>query len=119
MDSDAGGVLTVALSGEIDFTNASPINLAVRDEINRCRPSAVRVDLAAVTFLDSSGIGVLVRAMRAAGDADAGFRVVNPTDKVFDQLRGACLLDVFGLAEPQPEPEATPEPEPDPPGRAG
>jgi anti-sigma B factor antagonist len=109
MESGADGVLTVALSGEIDFTNAAPINVAVRDEINRRRPSAVQVDLAAVIFLDSSGIGVLVRAMRTAGDAGAGFRVVDPTDKVFDQLRGACLLDVFGLAEP----------EPDPPGRAG
>jgi anti-sigma B factor antagonist len=103
MDFDAEDVLAVVLSGELDFTNASPVAAAVRETISARRPAAVRVDLAAVSFLDSSGIGVLVRAMRAAGEVSAGFRVVNPTDKVLDQLRSACLLDVFGLSESMQE----------------
>jgi anti-sigma B factor antagonist len=103
-ESDADGVLHVVLRGELDFTNASQVAAGVREAISARRPTLVHVDLAAVTFLDSSGIGMLVQAMRAAEEVPAGFRVGNPTGNVFDQLHMAGLLEVFGVAEPAPDP---------------
>jgi anti-sigma B factor antagonist len=103
--SDTDGVLDVVLCGELDFTNASRVAADVRESIDHRRPSAVRVDLAAVTFLDSSGIGLLVQAMRAAREVSADFRVEGPTENVFDQLRCTGLLEAFGLTEPGAGPD--------------
>ena len=100
IDVGLGGVLNVVLRGEVDFTNAAPTVDVVREAVVDRRPSAVRVDLGAVTFLDSSGIGVLVQAMKAAAAIDATFRVEHPNGKVFDQLRISGLLESFGVAEP-------------------
>jgi anti-sigma B factor antagonist len=97
------GALEVVLHGEIDFTNARQIGEAIQAAVVRERPSVIRVEMAEVTFLDSSGIGVLVGGMRAAEEVHAGYRVQHPNPRVFDQLRMAGLAEVFGLAEPAPE----------------
>jgi anti-sigma B factor antagonist len=94
-----GDTLVVTLRGEIDFTNAAPTTEAIRSAVAGQRPARVRVDLAEVTFLDSSGIGVLVTALRAAQEVDAAFRVEHPNPNVFDQLGTAGLLEAFGLAD--------------------
>ena len=100
---DPDGTLGVALRGELDFTNAGEVTDAIRAVVERERPAAVRMDLTEVTFLDSSGIGVLVAAMRAAEEAQADYRVEHPNPKVHDQLRTTGLLAPFGLAESAPE----------------
>jgi anti-sigma B factor antagonist len=93
-----GDVLALTLRGEIDFTNAAATTETIRAAVARQRPARVRVDLTEVTFLDSSGIGVLVVAMRAAEGVGAGFQVEHPNPNVFDQLGTAGLLEAFGLA---------------------
>lgn len=102
VSSDADGALTVVLRGEIDYTNAAGIVEAIRGAVERDRPTSVRVEMGEVTFLDSSGIGVLVHAMKAAEEAQAPYRVDNPNPKVFDQLRMVGLLEAFGMSEPPP-----------------
>ncbi|GGS91657.1 hypothetical protein GCM10010156_57420 [Planobispora rosea] len=92
-----GGALHVVLRGEIDFTNSAWVRKVICDAVAEQRPPAVRVEMAEVAFLDSSGIGMLVDVMRAAGEADAAFRVEHPTSRVYDQLRTAGLLAAFGL----------------------
>ena len=100
IDLGADGTLNVVLCGEIDFSNAAGVTTAVRAAISDGRPRVVRVDVAGVTFLDSSGIGVLVQAMQAAKVAAAQFRVERPCDHVFDQLYITGLVEEFGLAGP-------------------
>jgi len=90
-------VLIVVLRGELDFTQASEIAENVRDAVLDHRPRAVTVDLADVSFLDSSGIGVLVHTMKSAAEVNASFTVENATDMVFDQLEMAGLVPVFGM----------------------
>ena len=60
------GVLTVTLSGDIDYTNATSVADVIRAAVRMERPASIHVDMAAVDFLDSSGIAVLVKAMKAA-----------------------------------------------------
>ncbi|GAA0903374.1 STAS domain-containing protein [Virgisporangium aurantiacum] len=91
------GTMTVMLRGEVDFTNAAPLVDAVRGAVAERCPTAVLVDIVEVTFLDSSGMSMLVHAMRAAREVGAEFRVERPSDRVFDQLRLAGLLEAFGL----------------------
>ena len=66
IDISEAGTLTAVLRGELDFTQTAQVVDTVQAAIDDHRPGDVRVDLAAVTFLDSSGIGALVRAMKAA-----------------------------------------------------
>jgi anti-sigma B factor antagonist len=95
--ASADGVLRVILRGEIDYTNAAGVVDAVRSAVRTSDPSAVRVDMAAVTFLDSSGIAVLVKAMKAARAARADYRVEAPQPKVLEQLRMTGLVELFGV----------------------
>ncbi|WP_336208878.1 STAS domain-containing protein [Nonomuraea sp. LPB2021202275-12-8] len=92
------GTLPVVLRGEIDFTNAAQVREAISTAVAAQRPTAVRIAMAEVAFLDSSGVGVLVDAMKSAWEVEASFRVTDPTPRVYDQLRIAGLLDPFGLA---------------------
>jgi len=91
----ADGVLEVLLRGEIDYTNAEPVTDAIRAAVERDRPSEVDVDLYEVSFLDSSGIGVLISAMKAASATGAGFRVLAPNPKVLSQLEITGLTELF------------------------
>ena len=93
-----GEALVASLRGEIDFLNAASITEAIRLALGEARPQRLRVDLSEVTFLDSSGIGVLVSAMRAAEDACAAFRVERPSAGIRDQIDWAGLIEMFGLA---------------------
>lgn len=99
IDAGLDGVLRVVLRGEVDFTSAATAGDMVREAIAQRRPAVVRVDLGAVTFLDSSGIGVLVQAMKAAAAIDAAFRVEHADGNVFDQLSMTGLLELFGMTE--------------------
>ncbi len=102
IDSRADGVLAVILRGEIDYTNAAPVTQTVADAVEKARPTAVRVDLTEVTFLDSSGIGVLITGMKAARDIQADYRVTGASAKVLDQLRITGLAELFPVDQAGP-----------------
>lgn len=87
--STEAGRVVVTLTGECD--------LAVRDELEAALHAAVTsaqiviVDLAALTFLDSSGVHGLVTAHRTARDRGGQLSVVNPSGVV------AVVLEVTGV----------------------
>ena len=99
--ADGDETLRIDLSGEIDFTNATPVAGTVRDSVAQARPRAVRVDLAEVTFLDSSGVGVLVVAHKAAAAAGATYQITGPNTEVYEQLRMTGLVELFGIDPPR------------------
>jgi len=89
VDERADGSLRIVLRGEIDFNNAASVIEVIRGAVARQRPE----------HLDSSGLAVLVNAMKAAEAVGAAYRVEQPNLKVTDQLRITGLLEPFGLAE--------------------
>ncbi|MCM4078875.1 STAS domain-containing protein [Paractinoplanes hotanensis] len=93
------GTLCLTLSGDIDFVNSAPISQAIQEAVVQGRPALVRVDVAEVSFLDSSGLGVLVAALRAATECGAVFRVERPNANVYGQFEIAGLVERFGLAD--------------------
>src|SRR4051794_19528548 len=95
-----GGTLEVALYGDIDFGNSTSVRETIRDAVDRAQPRTIRVDLGGVTFLDSSGIAVLVVVHRLAGSVGAGYTVVNASPAVFEHLRLTGLAELFGVTEP-------------------
>ena len=59
--------LTIALSGEIDHQVAREMMDSITDAIATRLPAQLVLDLSGVTFMDSSGIAVLLRVLDAAG----------------------------------------------------
>ena len=58
------GNLTVALTGEIDHHRAKGYIQAISAKIEAYTPSQCILDFSEVTFVDSSGIAVVINALR-------------------------------------------------------
>lgn len=86
----AGECLIVKLQGELDVTNAATAGQAISDaaEVPHTR---LIFDLTGLAFMDSTGIRVLVRAHRMAGERGASVALVGPTPSV------SRIIDITGL----------------------
>ena len=93
------GTATVAVLGEIDFSNADEVAQGIRDAVTDWTPPVVRIDLRNATFIDSTGLGALIEGYRAAVDGGSRFVVANPTTSFRRVLTVTGLCDLFGLAE--------------------
>ena len=101
------GTATVAVLGEIDFSNADDVAQGIRDAVTAWAPPLVRVDLKDASFIDSTGLGALIEGYRAAIEGECGFVVVNPTKSFRRVLTVTGLCDLFGIAEPAVESTGT------------
>ena len=59
------GKLTIALTGDIDHHRAKECIKAIEAKIEAYTPSLCVLDFRDVTFMDSSGIAVVINALRA------------------------------------------------------
>ena len=91
--------LDVVLEGEIDFGNSPKILEEVRAAVLRRRPALVRVDLALVTYADSSALGMLVKIVEVATEVSAAVRVENPSPAVRRVMQITGLTNLFGLGD--------------------
>ena len=64
------GTLTVALTGEIDHHCAKGYIQAISAKIEGYNPETCVLDFSEVTFMDSSGIAVVINALRAMHQRD-------------------------------------------------
>ncbi|HEY3266314.1 MAG TPA: STAS domain-containing protein [Armatimonadota bacterium] len=85
------GVSVISVRGEVDVYTAPKL----REEIHRrMDDGAIRlvVDLADVAYMDSSGLGVLIGALKRAREAEGDLIVAAPNPRI------ARILDVTGLS---------------------
>ncbi|MER7496454.1 STAS domain-containing protein [Streptomyces pharetrae] len=82
----ADGVEVVALAGEIDHTTAGTFRQALTAPAGTAAPHTV-VDFRDVSFIDSSGINVLVAANNAACTRGGWLRLAHTPTPVLDLLR--------------------------------
>lgn len=83
------GRIIVSLDGECDLSAREHLTAVLLDALERAK--AVFVDLARLTFLDSSGVHSLITAHHAAKHRGARVYVVNATGPV------AAVLELTGL----------------------
>jgi anti-sigma B factor antagonist len=76
----------VALAGEIDAGTATEVEDAVSGALAN-RHTRVMLDLSHVTFIDSSGLGVLVSSHRKAESSGARLVVVHPSARTRQLMR--------------------------------
>ncbi len=90
--SENNAALTVYLQGEIDHHGARSIMLALDREVCAREPRSLTVDLAGVSFMDSSGIAVLLRCLRRMEET-GGTMAVRGTPPQARRVLSAAGLD--------------------------
>ncbi len=98
-----GNVLSLAVSGDL-LGEANGLDLleAVNDQINKGVTKAV-IDLTAVRYMNSSGIGVLITALTKFRNKGGEMVLLNPTEQVKKLLVITKLNAVFTITETETE----------------
>jgi anti-sigma B factor antagonist len=89
----------VVLAGEMDMASQTAVYRDVVAALNLCRDNAptVVVDLAGVTFLDSSGLGALVEIRRQALARKQSVTLRSPNERVTRVLQLARVDVLFEM----------------------
>jgi anti-sigma B factor antagonist len=95
------GLPVVAVSGELDIVSGPRLRDAL-DEVMAGSPGRLVIDLTDVSFLDSSGLGVLVAARKKVRAWSGDVVLVRPVPIV------ARVLEVTGLSAAFPAYESVP-----------
>ena len=92
IEDSAEGTATVAIGGELDLSTIARLEGALLEQVTQ-RP-AVLVDLSALTFIDSSGIGVLIQALKN-GNGIPMHILIGPGSQVERVFRIAGLYEAL------------------------
>jgi len=94
--------LTVALSGEIDHHCASVLREQIDQALLKLRPPRLTLDFDAVTFMDSSAVGLVMGRFNTLDSFGGELEVVNLSPVAYRMMRMANLQS---LAKLMPKPE--------------
>lgn len=89
-EEDSGRCCVVAVAGEIDVATGSELRDRLDAAIDR-GTSLVVVDLLSVTFIDSTGLGVLIGTSKRIEEAGGGMRIVASEPRILK------LFEITGL----------------------
>ena len=94
-----GGVTIVDLSGRITLGEGSVIlRDSIRDLVSKGK-NKILLNLADVTYIDSSGIGELVSAFTTVRNQSGELKLLKLTKKVHDLLQITKLYTVFDIKD--------------------
>jgi anti-sigma B factor antagonist len=94
--ADDAGWAILAVTGEIDISTAATFEAALHEAMESS--GRVVVDLSGVRFMDSTGLGVLMRVHKNQGDAAAdSLRLAAPSERVVRVLDITQLRTVFAV----------------------
>ena len=92
-------VIVVDVSGRITLgEGCSQLRDLIRDQLGKGKKS-VLLNLADVTYIDSSGIGELVSAYTAVSNQGGQLKLLSLTKKVHDLLQITKLYTVFDVKD--------------------
>lgn len=96
-DIEGAAGTVVAVTGELDVFTAPQLEAALQDQIGQGHSDLV-VDLSGVEFLDSTGLGVMVKALKWAREAGGGLRVVATQERITKVFTITGLDEVMQLS---------------------
>ena len=82
-----GEVLTARLDGELDHHAAAPIREEIDRTIESARPTLVIIDFRDLTFMDSSGIGLVMGRYKKAREVGAELHISNTSPQIYKVMR--------------------------------
>lgn len=93
------GAVSVSPAGDLDVSTSHRLLACVDDLLAEGR-SRITLDLQAVTFIDSSGLGALVKAHKRAEAAPADLVVVGPRPHIYRAMEISGIVKVIHMAGP-------------------
>ena len=88
---EEGRTLVASVSGELDHHRAREVMEELDRRIDVAQPRELILDLGGLTFTDSSGIAVLIRAHRRMGQVRGAMRVVHTPPQAQKVFQAAGL----------------------------
>jgi anti-sigma B factor antagonist len=95
---DVGGWAVVSVAGELDVYTC-PVLRTELETLSRCGRAHIVLDLARLDFTDSSGLGVIVGALKRALAANGCVRVACAQEYLLKMLRITGLAKMLTLTE--------------------
>lgn len=85
------GKLTASIFGDIDHHNAFSIRSRIDEKLLGDKPEVLALDLSGVSFMDSSGLGLILGRLNKAEEVGAVLTIQNPSPQI------RKILDLAGI----------------------
>ncbi len=89
--NSTGEVLTVYLQGEIDHHSAKSMREEIDNAVNFNMPSLLILDFSEVTFMDSSGIGLVMGRFKNLQKSGAKLNLSNLSGSIYKIMKLAGI----------------------------
>jgi anti-sigma B factor antagonist len=93
---ERGDVTVVSVKGEVDLYTAPSLKERVADLVSSGQ-SRLAVDLSGVEFMDSTGLGVLIGALKRSKEVGGSLALIAPREQVIKVLSITGLDKVFTI----------------------
>jgi anti-sigma B factor antagonist len=94
---ETGDVVIFDIKGEIDLYNAPEIKEKIKDEINKGKVNII-INLDKVSYIDSSGIGVLISSLSNLKKVGGAMKLINvyaSVRKVFELTKLTSFFEIY------------------------
>jgi anti-sigma B factor antagonist len=92
------GQFVVKLQGELDMATEPVLSDMIREVLSREQVGKLKIDLAGLQFLDSTGVRALLQIRRAAENRGVNLEITHPREHVAEVLRVAAVDRLLGVA---------------------
>lgn len=89
--SKAGNTLCARISGEIDHHSAKSIRESIDAALSAYAPDALVIDLSEISFMDSSGLGLVLGRYTKTSESGIAFSVCGAGERI------TKMFDMAGL----------------------
>jgi stage II sporulation protein AA (anti-sigma F factor antagonist) len=96
---EKGGVLVVHIGGEIDHHGAVSVRTGIDDVIAAQRPPKVYLELSGVSFMDSSGLGLIMGRFALVKRYGGDFAVLDPSVAVQKMMNLAGMGRMISILQ--------------------
>ena len=86
-----GEVVTAYLSGELDHHNAKEMRETIDNAVELNMPTLLVMDFKDVSFMDSSGIGLVMGRYRTLSKTGAELHITNAPAQIFKMIKLAGI----------------------------
>lgn len=96
-----GRTLTARLSGEIDHHSAAGLRQEIDLALERAWPEYLVLDFSGVTFMDSSGIGLVMGRLRLMKELSGEIMIANASKQIKKVMKFAGLEKLLTAKTPE------------------
>ena len=91
------GVLYIKLTGDIDHHTAKSVRESIDELILLNNPAELNLDLSAIEFMDSSGLGLVLGRYKKQTDIGGIMKILNPSKRILQILQLAGVEKIIKI----------------------